>query len=169
MHINKDTLYNKLALFSAAGYPSDTGWDTAIPQQIFDTLLSWGIEIPSSYFVMDCKSRPWALHHTGEALFAILAARSDANEEIWQETFKSSPDCDQEKALYHFMIRSPDHLILNEIQTGFLDINIVIASFNTGWVEGRRAICDEIREALKDAEKSDEAWEIIDGILGNEK
>jgi hypothetical protein len=140
MHITKRQLDDKLELFKLAGFTeTGSGWDYAIPQEYFDKLTMMGIDNPGAWFLMDCSSRPWALHHVGEAYCAILAHRSKANQEQWDPLFKMRNSKDaQEKALASFIYDSPDNRVLDEADAGLLDLNYIIAAFNHGWVGASR-------------------------------
>lgn len=143
-NIKKRDLDDKLKLLALGGFKTESGWDTAIPQHMHDVLISMGIEAPVRWFVADCTGPAASpvLVHIGEAYVNILEARSKGNQELFDVLFHTANGKNathQDKTLFHFICDSPDNQINNESDAGFLDLNHIVAAFNTGWIEGCRA------------------------------
>lgn len=156
-NIKKRDLDDKLKVFELAGEDSSSGWDTAIPQEWFDQLLKMGIDSPVTWFVTDCKSHPYKLRHVGEALDAILEARSLVNNDVFSKMWETANDqhsSTQDKAVLKFVCNSPDNMICNESDSGFSDLNTVIAAFHAGWEDGSKVSLNRFVNVVKTAMKA---------------
>lgn len=130
MKVTKEALEDKLKLFALAGFDTEYGWDTAIPQKFADQLRDMGVEDISSHWVTDCTRLLYKLHHTGEAFAAILRSRSDTNHDALRGLM-DAPDT----ATFMEMINTYREL-WDEIDAGFLNVSLLAVVFNHAFNEG---------------------------------
>lgn len=163
--MTKQILHNKLALFKAAGYDCETGWDTAIPQAWFDELLKMCGGMPIQWWVADCKTfctLP-VLHHIGEALFDILTARAKANEEILDQCLAANFESDEQgtaaEMLWKFIAKQRE--LNDDAGAGFTHLNFITSAWMDGYNRGKEAALKEAADNAK-ALVNETSWVVVD-------
>ena len=145
-------LHDKLTVFKLSG-ESTRGWDYAIPQPWADELCKMGIENVCQWFVADC-SGPSAfpkLHHVGEAIYAILKARSAENSAVTASLFDASYKDDATRAdkdLYSVLADYAGNQVFNEADAGFVDMEMLVNIATEAYARGRKSAREEKSEHI---------------------